>query len=169
MNPRRHCGALGAWLGLALGLGLPLACMLAPAAASGPAPAVIESIVLERDCMGCPQGLRIELRRDGSARWALVGKPRLRTADREGAGRIAASDFAALARAVNRSGFFTLAEQYDDPATADGSWSQLTVTATGQPPKTVWRREAAGPPPLQALEAAIEGWRARAGLGAAWP
>jgi hypothetical protein len=137
-------------------------CALPQGCASGGAPRqAIESIVLERDCMGCPQGLRIELRSDGRALWALVGKARHRSADREAPGRIEPAAFAALARAVQDAGFFALADQYDDPSLADGSWSQLTVQARGQPAKTVWRRESAGPPALLALEAAIESWRAR--------
>jgi hypothetical protein len=149
-------------------------CALPPAGASGavsrPGPVVaIESIVLERDCMGCRHGLRIELRRDGHAVWSALGKARLRTADRELPGRIDAAAFEALARAVHEAAFFTLADQYDDPTLADGAWSQLTVQRSGSPAKTVWRRESAGPAALRALEGAIEAWRASAGLGEPWP
>jgi hypothetical protein len=152
-------------------------CALPPAGASGagsragasPAAAAIESIVLERDCMGCRHGLRVELRRDGQALWALQGKARLRTADRQGTGRVDPAAFEALSRAVHEAAFFALADQYDDPQLADGGWSQLTVQRSGSPPKTVWRRESTGPAALLALEGAIEAWRARAGLGEPWP
>lgn len=124
----------------------------------------IDSIVLERDCSGCAHGQRTELRRDGQALWVAVGKARLRTADREQAGRIEPVAFEALAAAVHRAGFFALPDSYDSSELLDGAWTQITVVRHGVA-KTVFRRESTGPAELLALEAAIERWRRGAGLG----
>ncbi len=145
-------------------------CIVLPACASGPSttrmttppPAgatasgadAIDAITLERDCPGCPTGLRLELRRDGSAVATVTGKARLGTQDQVSRARLAPGDFEALARAVVAAGFFGLAESFEEPGLKDGAWSTLTVTrATAA--KQVFRRDEAGPAALKALEASM--------------
>ena len=59
------------------------ACVVLPACAARPGTAdtisTISTIVLERDCPGCPTGSRLELRRDGIALATVTGKARLGT------------------------------------------------------------------------------------------
>jgi len=120
----------------------------------------ITTISLERDCNGCPSGSLLVLRRDGTAHHTQTGKPRLGTEDKRSRGTVSPKDFEALARIVVAQGFFALEEQYADPQTQDGSWSTIGV-ARGASDKQVFSRDAAGPPALKTIEAAIEALRAR--------
>lgn len=161
---RRILGALGACIALP-------ACAAAPAdtpmtsprtadLASAADVAAITVITLERDCSGCPSGSRIELRREGSAVATATGKARRGTHDRVSRARIPPGDFDTLARAVLAAGFFAMAETYEEPGLQDGAWATLGVTR-GTVHKQVFRREDAGPPALQALEAAVTALQAR--------
>ena len=123
--------------------------------------AAISTITLEAGCSGCATGLQITLQRDGTAQLTQVGQARMGSVDRRLGGRLAPGEFEALARLVADSGFFALAESYDDPQTRDGSWWTISVKA-GELPHSVFSREGAGPEKLLAIHAAIE--RARANI-----
>jgi hypothetical protein len=135
-------------------------CGCAPVVAEAPAAAAITAISLERDCPGCPTGSTLVLRRDGTAIYTLTGKARLGTADQASRGKVAAQDFDRLAQLAVSQGFFALDDQYEDDQNQDGAWTTTAVTRGGQD-KRVFRRDAAGPAALLALEKAIDALRAR--------
>lgn len=125
----------------------------------------ITSITLERDCSGCPTGSVLVLGRDGEARRVLTGKARLGTDDQRFRATLRREDFDALARQALAAGFFTMAGNHEEPGLQDGPWSMLVIartargadaTAKAEEVKQVFRRGEAGPPALQALEAAVE-------------
>ncbi len=135
----------------------------APMTVPEPTPAsvqAISAITLERDCMGCPTGMRLELRRDGQAVATATGKARLRTSDSVSRAALPAAEFDALARQLLAAGFFDLAEVYEEAGVADGSWATLTAVRGGVA-RQVFRREDAGPPALKSLEAAMIALQAR--------
>ena len=123
-------------------------------AATAATTAHISAITLERDCTGCPTGTRLELHRDGRAVATSTGKARLRTADRVSRAALSAADFEALARQLLTSGYFEMAEVYEEAGLQDGSWATLTVVRDGVA-RQVFRREDAGPAALKTVEAAI--------------
>jgi hypothetical protein len=145
---------------------LPLAALALCMACAGPVsaapctPAAVQEIVWEQDCNGCPQGLRLRFGRDGQALLTATGKARLRTADREQPAPLAPADFERLARELAEAGLFRLAARHEDPGLADGRWTQWQAhCASGT--HEVFRREAAGPPALDRLDAIVEAWRRR--------
>lgn len=157
-------------------VGVLCACIVLPACAAGPsatapptrtavtampAPAdTIHTITLERDCTGCPTGLRLELRRDGSALATTTGKARLGTQDQVARARLAPADFDTLARAVEAAGFFEMPDTFEEAGLQDGGWATLGVVR-GSTVKQVFRRDTAGPAALKALEAAVIALQAR--------
>ncbi|RVU44259.1 hypothetical protein [Rubrivivax rivuli] len=130
----------------------------APAAA--PSAASIQHVTLERDCHGCPSGLRLELPRGGPAVSHRIGKARHRTADGSARAALPAAEFDALTKALVAAGFFTMAATYEDETLADGAWMRLTVRHTGGE-HSVFQREDAGPEGLKALEARLDALVAR--------
>lgn len=120
----------------------------------------ISTITLERDCNGCATGTRLELRRDGQAVATTTGKPRLGTVDSVSRAALPAAEFDALAQQLVASGFFAMAEVYEEAGLQDGSWATLTVVRGGVP-RQVFRREDAGPTALKTLETAMAALRAR--------
>lgn len=154
-------------------LGALCGCVVLPACAAGPADkrmtppptsaaeaGAITTITLERDCSGCATGLRLELRRDGSALATVTGKARRGTQDQVSRSRLAPADFATLARAVVAAGFFAMPETFEEPGLQDGAWATLAV-ARGAAVKQVLRRDEAGPAALKSLEAAVIALQAR--------
>jgi hypothetical protein len=133
--------------------------VVAPAAGCDRA-AAVQEIVWEQDCMGCPQGLRLRFGRDGQALLTATGKPRLRTADVERAAALAPADFDRLAAELAAAGLFGLAPRHEPPDTADGRWTQWRATCAAGTHE-VFRREDAGPPALDALDAIVQAWRRR--------
>jgi hypothetical protein len=155
---RRHVLALGLWaMGLS-GCATSAALAQASRATAAPAAANISAIRLERDCTACAAGSLLVLRRDGTASFTQTGKSRLGTEDKSARGNVTAADFDALARMLVARGFFQLQDSYADPELQDGAWSTLSAVLDGQD-KRVFRREAAGPADLQAIEVAIEAVR----------
>jgi hypothetical protein len=146
---------------LALGLCMGCAGTVPAVACDGAVP--VQEIVWEQDCSGCPQGLRLRFGRDGQALLTATGKPRLRTADVERAATLSAADFDRLARELAAAGLFGLAAVHEEPGIADGRWTQWRATCAGTPPvvREVFRRESAGPPALDALDAIVDAWRRR--------
>lgn len=140
-----------------------LCCLLALLSGCAPvgagSPAAITEIALERDCAGCPTGSTLVLRRDGTAVYTVTGKARLGTEDQVSRGQFAAKDFDRLARLAETQGFFTLDELYEDGQNQDGAWATTRITRDGRD-KSVFRRDAAGPPALLAVEKAIDALRA---------
>lgn len=122
--------------------------------------AAVREIVWEQDCSGCPQGLRLRFGRDGQALLTATGKPRLGTADAERRAVLAPADFDRLVRALADAGLFSLAGSYQDAELADGRWTQWRVQC-GEQVHEVFRREAAGGPALDALDAVVDAWRRR--------
>jgi hypothetical protein len=127
---------------------------------AAPCPAAVQEIVWEQDCAGCPQGLRLRFGRDGHAQLTATGKPRLGTADAERRATLAPADFDRLWRALADAGLLGLAAAHQDPDLADGRWTQWRVRC-GDHVHEVFRREAAGPPALDALDAVVDAWRRR--------
>ena len=120
----------------------------------------ISAITLERDCNGCTTGQRLELRREGPAVATTTGKARLRTEDSVARAALTAAEFDALAQQFLASGFFEMAEVFEEAGLQDGRWTVLTVTRGGVA-RQVFRREDAGPAALKALEAALGALQAR--------
>lgn len=131
-----------------------------PTASAATAAHGISTITLERDCNGCSTGTRLELRRGGQAVATTTGKARLRTEDSVARAALPAAEFDALAQQFVASGYFEMAEAYEEAGLQDGSWSTLTVVRGGVA-RQVFRREDAGPPALKALEAAVNALQAR--------
>lgn len=126
----------------------------------------VGAIEVERGGFGQATGLRLTLLHDGRATLVRTGQARHGTEDLVIEGRIAQRDFARLAARVHAAGFFALAEQYDDPATADGAWSRIAVrclsaVGAGGVEHGVWWREGSGPAALPALAQALWRWQER--------
>jgi hypothetical protein len=115
----------------------------------------LHEITLERNCFGCATGSVLLLRRDGAASRTATGNARQGTPDRRFNGRLRTQEFDALARLALASGFFEMAESYDDAQTRDGAWSLLAITGPGID-KRVFSRDGMAPPPLQALLDAVQ-------------
>lgn len=146
-----------------LTLGLCLGCT-ATAPAGGTAPgctaAALQEIVWEQDCPGCPQGLRLRFGRDGRALLTATGKARLRTADEEHPAALPPAEFDRLAAELAAAGLLALAPLHEEPGLADGRWTQWVLRCAGGTHE-VFRREAAGPPALDTLDAIALAWRRR--------
>ncbi len=145
----------------------PLLALAGCVAGAGPLPAVgcdraaaVQEIVWEQDCSGCPQGLRLRFGRDGQALLTATGKPRLRTSDLERPAALAPADFERLAQALVAAGLPGLAPAHEEPGIADGRWTRWTLRC-GAAEHTVFRRESAGPPALDTLDAIVDTWRRR--------
>ncbi len=123
-------------------------------------PAAVQEIVWEQDDGGRPQGLRLRFGRDGQALLTATGKARLRTADVERAAQLAPADFERLAAELAAAGLFALGPRHEPPGVADGRWTQWRATCADGTHE-VFRREDAGPPALDALDAVVERWRRR--------
>jgi hypothetical protein len=145
---------------LVLALPLGVACAGAVPGADCTHAAAVQEIVWEQDCSGCAEGLRLRFGRDGRALLTVTGKARFRTTDREQPAVLAAADFDRLVRALADAGFFTLAPLHEDPTLADGRWTQWRAGCT-RGSREVWRRDTAGPPALDALDAVLQAWRLR--------
>ena len=120
----------------------------------------VQEIVWEQDDTGRPQGLRLRFGRDGQALLTATGKARLRTADVQQPAPLAAADFERLAAELAAAGLFGLAPRHEEPGLADGRWTQWRATCTDGTHE-VFRREDAGPPALDALDAVVGRWRSR--------
>lgn len=127
---------------------------------NAPTAAAIQSITLEIEAHGRPGGLRLVLRRDGSAEATTPGQARHGTSDRVTRAPLPAAEFQALAQSLLDEGFFAMAERYEPEGLADGAWAQLTVQHAGGQHQ-VFQREAAGPAGLQRLQAAMLALQAR--------
>ena len=79
---------------------------------------------------------------------------------RVGAAVLGAADFDRLVRALADAGFFALAPLHEDPTLADGRWTQWRAVCTSGS-REVLRRDTAGPPALDALDAVLQAWRLR--------
>lgn len=121
----------------------------------------IDQIALEKGCFGCASGLRLVLRRDGSAIRTLTGQARHGTSDQRFQASIEPVAFEALARQAVASGLEGWADSYQDPQLQDGAWVQLSVSR-GARVKQVFQRNGAGPAGLTALVQAIDTWQAQA-------
>jgi hypothetical protein len=153
-------------------LGLYLCCFVLPwtgaCASAGKtgtptAPAITE-ITLEKDCFGCAMGSLLVLRSDGVATFTQTGKARHGTVDQVSQGRVQRADFEQLARLIEGLGVFAMKDVYEDPATADGAWTTLRVSRGAQRKEVVSRDDAA-PADLKTVQSAVDGLRARLGLG----
>lgn len=133
---------------------------LPPAANSKATTFDISSITLARDCMGCPTGTQLELRRDGTVVATRTGKARLGTADAVSRAALPAAEFDALARQLVASGYFEMAAVYEEAGVQDGSWATWNVVRRGVVHQ-VFTREDAGPAALKAIEAALDALQAR--------
>jgi hypothetical protein len=136
------------------------ACVTAQTGAAGPplgghGPHGISEIALERDCFGCPKGVTLLLRSDGTTLYTQVGKARHGTRDEVRQGRVSVGEFDALARLLVQRGFFQMKDRYEDPELQDGAWATLRATR-GQQQKEVFVRDDAAPPEWRAVEAAID-------------
>ncbi len=145
---------------LLLALPLCVACAGAVPAAGCTGAAAVQEIVWERDCSGCPEGLRLRFGRDGRALLSVTGKSRFRTVDREQAAALPPADFARLAAELAQAGLFGLAASYEPADVADGTWTRWQARCAAATHE-VFRREDAGPPALDALDAVVEAWRRR--------
>lgn len=143
-----------------IALSLCLGCAGTVPAAGCDRAAAVQEIVWEQDCPGCPQGLRLRFGRDGQALLTATGKARLRTADVDRPAVLAPADFERLVQALAEAGLFGLAALHEEPGVADGRWTQWRVSC-GQGTHELFRREDAGPPALDALDAIVEAWRRR--------
>lgn len=155
-----RCNFASPWPAL---MGLPLlgaACAAQVPAAGCHSPAAVQEIVWESDCSGCPEGLRLRFGRDGQALLTVTGKARFRTADREQVAALAPADFDRLLRALADAGYFTLAPQHEDSSLADGRWTQWRAVCRDAT-REILRRDSAGPPALDALDAVVDAWRRR--------
>ncbi len=145
---------------LLLALPLCVACAGAVPAAGCTGPAAVQEVVWERDCTGCPEGLRLRFGRDGRALLTVTGKSRFRTQDRERPATLAPGDFERLAAALAEAGLFGLAAVHEPADVADGRWTRWQASCATTTHE-VFRREDAGPPALDALDAVIDSWRRR--------
>lgn len=145
---------------LVLALPLGVACAAAVPGAECTGAAAVQEIVWKQDCSGCAEGLRLRFGRDGRALLTVIGKARFRTTDREQPAALAAADFEQLARALADAGLFALAPLHEDPTLADGRWTQWRAVCA-KASHEVLRRDAAGPPALDALDAVVQAWRRR--------
>ncbi len=127
--------------------------------AAGP-DSMVSEITLQRDCFGCATGSMLVLRRDGTATHTVTGKARHGTVDKTATGTVLAKDFDTLARLAVARGFLQLDDQYEDPQVQDGAWTTTSLTQGGNT-KQVFSRDGAAPAALKAVEAAIEGLKAR--------
>lgn len=143
-----------------LALPLCVACAGAVPAGGCDGAAALQEIVWERDCSGCPEGLRLRFGRDGRALLTVTGKARFGTASREQPVALAPADFARLAAELAQAGLFGLAARHEPADVADGRWTRWQATCTAAT-REVFRREDAGPPALDALDAVAEAWRRR--------
>jgi hypothetical protein len=128
--------------------------MPTPPLQTEPGADAIDQISMETDCNGCPQGSRLELRRDGPAVLTHTGKGRLGTTDHVAQADMPPGEFDVLARQLVELGYFGLADTYEEAGLMDGRWTQLSVARGGRV-KQVFRREDAGPAALKQLERAI--------------
>lgn len=113
-----------------------------------------QTIHLESDCFGCPEGRRLSFQADGTASLTLVGKPRLGTTDRTRQARLPPGAFEHLAAQLRAQGFLQMQDVYQQEDLRDGAWTTLEVQGLrgGQPfTKSVFAREEAAPAALQVL------------------
>ena len=143
-----------------LALAACMGCAAPVPAAPCATPAAVQEITWEQDDTGRPQGLRLRFGRDGQALLTATGKARLRTADEERAAALPPADFERLAAELAAAGLFALGPRHEPPDLADGRWTQWRATCTTGLHE-VFRREDAGPPALDALDAIVERWRRR--------
>jgi hypothetical protein len=155
-----RCTLVIPWPALPLLPLLGVACAGTVPAAGCAGPAEVQEISWEHDCSGCPEGLRLRFGRDGRALLTVTGKARMRTADREQPAALAPADFERLARALADAGYFGLAAQHEDSSLADGRWTQWRAVCRDGT-REILRRDGAGPPALDAMDAVVEAWRRR--------
>ncbi len=151
---------LARWPSLFLVAGLCTACA-APLQAAGCGDAApVREIVWEQDCSGCPQGLRLRWGADGQAQLTVTGKARFRTAERTQSAPLPPAEFERLVAELAAAGLFALGPRHEPPDVADGRWTQWQVRCDGAVHE-VFRREDAGPPALDRLDAVAQAWRRR--------
>jgi hypothetical protein len=167
-SPLRRCGALVILVGTVLGLAATasaLACAASgkvtgptkePAGQSAPdvhsaQPSfqLVQEITLERLCFRCPDQYRLTFHSNGTATRATFAE-----AIQTFRGTVTREEFDALAKLLQREGFFDLAEVYHDPKLRDGS-AVTTSVVLDRVTKSVINSNQTGPPQLKAIEDAI--------------
>jgi hypothetical protein len=109
----------------------------------------VQEINLERQCFRCPDQYRLTFRSDGTATRATFAEA-LQTFR----GTVTREEFDALAKLLQREGFFDLAEVYQDPTLRDGS-AVTTSVMLDRVTRSVINSNQTGPPQLKAIEDAI--------------